>query len=112
MAMITWFFQRLSGVALIFLIGVHIWKLHYADPDVHPTYEDLTQRLITVGYIVLDVSLLVLALFHGLNGVRNIVLDYTKNERVIRRWRIGLGLVGAVFSVFGAAAIVKIMTMG
>ena len=110
--MITWFFQRLSGVALLFVIGIHIWNLHYANPDVPPSYADLTQRLKTIGYIVLDISLLVLALFHGLNGVRNIVLDFTKNEAVISRWTIGLYVVGIVFSVFGAAAIVKIMTMG
>ncbi|SFD35582.1 succinate dehydrogenase subunit D [Bacillus sp. OV194] len=110
--MILWFFQRISGLALLLVIGVHIWNLHYSHPDVHPTYENLVERLRTVGYIVLDISLLVLALFHGLNGVRNIVLDYTRKSKVITRWNIALGLVGIVFSLLGSMAVVKILTMG
>jgi succinate dehydrogenase / fumarate reductase membrane anchor subunit len=109
---IAWFFQRLSGVALIFLIAVHIWHLHYANPAVHPEYGDLVERLSTIGWIAFDISLLVLALFHGLNGVRNIVLDYTNKEPIIRRWNICLGTIGVVFSLFGGAAVIKILTMG
>jgi succinate dehydrogenase / fumarate reductase membrane anchor subunit len=111
-SIIAWFFQRLSGAALIFLVAIHVWNLHYAHPEVPPTYADLVDRLHTIGYIALDISLLVLALFHGLNGVRNIVLDYSRKEAVIKRWNITLGLIGIVFSLFGAAAIVKIVTMG
>ncbi|KQX48876.1 MULTISPECIES: hypothetical protein [unclassified Paenibacillus] len=109
---LAWFFQRVSGVALIFLIAVHMWSLHYAHPDVHPSYPNLIERLRTIGYIALDFSLLALALFHGLNGVRNIVLDYTSNSRLIRRWSLGLMMIGIVFSLWGGAALIKIMTMG
>jgi succinate dehydrogenase cytochrome b556 subunit len=109
---LTWFFQRVSGVALVFLIAVHMWTLHYSHPDVAPSYSHLVERLRTIGYIALDFSLLVLALFHGLNGVRNIVLDYTSNSKIIKRWGMSLLLVGIVFSLWGGAALVKIMTMG
>lgn len=109
---IAWFFQRLSGVALLFLITVHMWRLHYANPEVHPEYADLVERLGTIGWITFDISLLILALFHGLNGVRNIVLDYTNKEPIIRRWNIGLGTIGVIFSLFGGAAVIKILTMG
>jgi succinate dehydrogenase / fumarate reductase membrane anchor subunit len=108
---LTWFFQRVSGVALILLIAIHMWTLHYNHPDVPPNYSNLVMRLQTIGYIVLDFSLLALALFHGLNGVRNIVLDYTSNDKVIKRWGTGLIIVGIVFSLWGGAALVKIMTM-
>jgi succinate dehydrogenase cytochrome b556 subunit len=109
---IAWFFQRVSGAALVFLIAVHVWRLHYSNPEVAPTYVDLTERLSTIGFIALDFSLLALTLFHGLNGVRSIVLDYTAKEAVIRRWTISLTFVGIVASVFGGAALIKVMTMG
>lgn len=109
---LTWFFQRVTGVALIFLIAVHMWSSHYAHPDVHPEYSNLVERLRTIGYIALDFSLLVIALFHGLNGVRNIVLDYTSKSIVVKRWSIGLAVVGIVFSLWGGAALIKIMVMG
>ncbi|WP_164985091.1 hypothetical protein [Ammoniphilus sp. CFH 90114] len=109
---ITWFFQRVSGVALVFLIAIHMWNLHYSNPAVPPDYNDLVARLRTIGYIALDFSLLVLALFHGLNGVRNIVLDYTSNEATIKRWTAGLAIIGVIFSLWGGAALIKIMTMG
>jgi len=109
---LTWFFQRVSGVALVLLIAVHMWTLHYSHPDVAPSYSHLVERLRTIGYIALDFSLLALALFHGLNGIRNIVLDYTSSRKVIRRWGIGLITVGIVFSLWGGAALIKIMTMG
>lgn len=111
-SILTWFFQRVSGMALIFLIGIHVWNIHYAHPEFAPTYTDLMERLRTIGYIALDFSLLVLALFHGLNGIRNIVLDYTNNGVAIKRWTIGLSGIGIVFSLFGGAALIKIMTMG
>jgi succinate dehydrogenase / fumarate reductase membrane anchor subunit len=109
---LTWFFQRVSGVALLFLIAIHMWNLHYAHPDVPPSYANLIERLRTIWYIALDFSLLALALFHGLNGVRNIVLDYTSDSSVIKRWSFCLTLVGIVFSLWGGAALIKIMTMG
>jgi succinate dehydrogenase cytochrome b556 subunit len=110
--MIAWVLQRISGAALLFIVAIHIWSLHYAHPDKPPDYGTEVARLKTIGYIVFDISLLVLALYHGLNGVRNIVLDYTRNQAAIRRWAIGLSAVGVIFSVFGALAVIKIFTMG
>lgn len=109
---IIWLLQRISGAALVFLIGVHVWTLHYSNPELVPLYSGVVERLNTVGYMGLDISLLVMALFHGLNGVRNIVIDYTRNETIIRRWNSVLLIIGIVFSLLGSSAVVKILTMG
>lgn len=111
-SVLAWIFQRISGAALVFLVAIHVWTLHYGNPETPPNYANLVDRLHTIGFIALDISLLVLALFHGLNGVRNIVLDYTRKKVIIKRWNTVLGLIGIVFAVFGSAAVVKIMTMG
>lgn len=78
-----WFLQRASGVALIGLLGVHIWINHFADIDrvVAGQQDELVlfslvgARLKTATFIAIDFSLLGLALYHGLNGVRNILMD-------------------------------------
>jgi succinate dehydrogenase / fumarate reductase membrane anchor subunit len=105
-----WFFQRLSGVFLLFLVLLHGWFSHFVPIEAVQsglqeevvTYTAVKQRLTHSFFIALDFALLVVVLYHGLNGIRNISLEWSFTARrqgavLAVLWVLGLGafLLGA-----------------
>ena len=98
-----WLLQRFSGAALVVLILAHGWYSHFvpigdvraglqAEPVV---FEAVKRRLAQSGFIALDFLLLGLVLYHGLNGMRNIFLEWgpaAKRQRLVEGalWTVGL----------------------
>lgn len=103
--MTVWLLQRVSAVALIVLVGLHLWVEHFSAPHSTVTLSAVHSRLDTFKFLLLDYGLLVLALFHGLNGVRNIALDYTRLASHIKGITWTLSIVGVVFIVYGGVAL-------
>ena len=102
-----WFFQRVSGLLLIFLLGVHIWMGHFSGlsaviegrQDELVLYDIVKQRLAQGLFIFVDFSLLALVLYHGLNGMRNILLEWgpaAQREAAITKglWALGTATFG------------------
>ncbi|GBD11869.1 hypothetical protein HRbin23_01549 [bacterium HR23] len=102
-----WLLQRLSALALILLLGVHIWVTHFADigkvtagqQEELVLFHLVGLRLRTLVFLLVDGALLGLALFHGLNGLRGVFLEW----RLLSRWAgwVTLGLWGVGLSAFG-----------
>jgi succinate dehydrogenase / fumarate reductase membrane anchor subunit len=87
-----WILQRLTAVLLIIFLGVHIWVNNFST--------DWSAFL----RAMIDLSLLALALFHGLNGVRTIVLDFdvgSQGRRYLSVSLVMLGFAAFLFGVFG-----------
>lgn len=72
----AWIIQRISAVLLLVFVGIHFGIMHFVDPTVEITFADTTLRLKNVLYTIVDAGLLSLGLFHGLNGLRAIIIDY------------------------------------
>lgn len=97
-----WLIQRISAFLIFFAIIVHIWNVHYADFGGEITFASVTMRLKNVIIYFTDSSLLLLGLFHGLNGIRTVLLDFislNKYEKIISRFLI---IIGIVFFFIGA----------
>lgn len=99
----AWILQRITAVALLLLIAVHFSVMHFVDPTMTVDFASTTVRLKGVLYFAVDFSLLVLGLFHGLNGIRNIIVDYW--PRANRAAGVALGLIGLLFAGYGSAAL-------
>lgn len=87
-----WILQRLTAVLLIIFLGIHIWVNNFST--------DWSAFL----RAMIDLSLLALALFHGLNGVRTIVLDFdvgSQGRRYLSVSLVMLGFAAFLFGVFG-----------
>jgi len=84
-----WLLQRISAVVLVLLLGLHIWASNFATS---------WASLLRAG---IDFLLLAVALFHGLNGVRTIVLDYGVGAQARRFLSVGLWMLGFVAFLFG-----------
>ncbi len=105
-----WLLQRLTAVLLVLVLGTHLYVLHFAGEHAVLTVAGVSVRLKTVTYMLVDYSLLGLALYHGLYGLRSVILDYTTRPGVARAWTIALWVVGLVAFAYGAYALVPFIT--
>ena len=99
-----WLFQRVSGVALVIMLGVHFILLHYTGSG-SITYEAVAPRLASPLYKGLQLTFLVLGLIHAMNGIKLVIDDYVHREG----WRILLTSLNWVatlaFFLFGAVTV-------
>jgi succinate dehydrogenase hydrophobic anchor subunit len=102
---VLWILQRLTSYGLILFLGVHLYFTYFAHLDsAAPLTFELFQRPFTAYtfiYALNEALLLVCALFHGLNGVRNIIYDWTTHAGLRRTVSIVLVLLGLGFTILG-----------
>ncbi|MCX6357092.1 MAG: succinate dehydrogenase, cytochrome b556 subunit [Candidatus Aureabacteria bacterium] len=67
-------FHRISGVALIVYLSMHIWVIHHLQHG-QTAYDELMNFLGNPLFRMGEVMLLAAILFHGLNGLRLVVMD-------------------------------------
>jgi succinate dehydrogenase hydrophobic anchor subunit len=96
---INWYLQRITGAALLILLVMHFWVEHFAAEVRTPhglTFEVIQQRFFrNPWFVAVDISFLIIALYHGLNGVRNIICDFSIVTKPMRN------VVTVVLSLFG-----------
>jgi succinate dehydrogenase / fumarate reductase cytochrome b subunit/succinate dehydrogenase / fumarate reductase membrane anchor subunit len=74
----NWYMQRITGLALLVLLILHFWVEHFTASvrEGGLTFENVQQRFFNnPWFVTVDVLFLIVALYHGLNGVRNIIFD-------------------------------------
>jgi succinate dehydrogenase cytochrome b556 subunit len=100
-----WLMQRVTAVVLIVGLGTHLIATHILNIG-ELSYGNIAARLAGVFFVVIDVSLLAAAIYHGLNGLRMVALDYFWNARRQRRvFTILLWIFGSAFFVYGLWAL-------
>jgi succinate dehydrogenase / fumarate reductase membrane anchor subunit len=93
----TWLFMRISGIVLLFLAVGHVLIMHVLDSGVdRVNFAFIQLRWAEPFWKTWDWLMLVLALLHGVNGLRVIVLDYVRPAGA----RLAIN---SFFTVLGAA---------
>lgn len=81
----AWYFMRISGLVLVFLAVGHLFIMHIANNVENINYAFVAGRWAnpTTGWIwrLWDLSMIGLALFHGFNGLRQILDEQVSNPR-------------------------------
>ncbi|MEK6777491.1 MAG: succinate dehydrogenase, hydrophobic membrane anchor protein [bacterium] len=95
-----WFLQRLSALFLLALLLGHFYFLHYAEEG-FVTYDKVAARLASPSWKVMDISFLVLAVFHAMNGLWTVVLEYVHTQRAQRQLLFVLMGIGFIFLGIG-----------
>jgi succinate dehydrogenase / fumarate reductase membrane anchor subunit len=96
----SWFFMRLSGILLLFLVLIHLYIMHVVGEGVERvSFDFVAARWDTVGWKSFDWLMLFLALLHGTNGLRIITDDY------VRRPGLRAAIKGALYTVTGTLMI-------
>ena len=100
-----WLGQRVTAVLVMVTIMVHLVLTHLF-ASVPLTYDDIGDRLASGAVLVNDVVLLFAVLYHGLNGVRMVVLDWGfANAGARRILDLALWLLGIAAVVYGVWAL-------
>lgn len=102
----SWYFFRVSGVALIFLALIHLFLNHVATDVSCTSYQLIEIRYANPYWRLYDWLLLTLALLHGMNGLRVVIDDYVHS----RGWRLTLqsstAIVTLIFFLLGTITII------
>jgi|SRR5689334_426628 len=93
----SWYFFRISGIVLIFLIAVHLIVMHISTDVRCTTYVFVSMRYNNPFWRIFDWLLLTLGLTHGMNGLRVVIEDYVRSAPA-RVWL--LSIVGVLLLVF------------
>ena len=102
---LIWYFMRVSGVLLIVLAGGHIFVTHYLNVPSETTFSFVASRWANPYWRTFDWLLLMLALWHGVLGLRYSIQDYLRAPAVRT---LGLGVAWALGVVFFALGTVTI----
>lgn len=102
----SWYFFRISGLALVFLAVLHVIIMHVINTVNEIDHAFIVDRWSSPFWQAYDFLLLVLALLHGVNGARVSIDDYIRSSG----WRLAaystLSIITLIFLVIGALAIV------
>ena len=98
-------FMRLTGVLLLFLAVGHMMIQHVLN-DVHSlTLAFVRQQWSSWGWRAYDLMLLVFAISHGFNGLRQVLEDYIHNRQRVRVINWVLAIVMVITILWSAVAI-------
>ena len=103
---VAWKWMRYSAIILIPLVWVHILIQDILVGPHHITLDYVEKRWSMIGWQIYDILLLSFALAHGMNGLRQIMVDHIHSRPA--RMRIGrlIFLVWVVITFIGGFAIV------
>jgi succinate dehydrogenase / fumarate reductase, membrane anchor subunit len=102
----SWLFMRYSAILLIPLAFGHI-ILQDVVVGVHAIDIDyVAMRWASLGWRIYDGALLAFAMAHGMNGLRQVLMDYIRSERVFRIVSWVLLVVWLVVTAVGAIALI------
>lgn len=101
----SWYYFRISGVLLLFLVLGHVYVVHIATPIEKVNYAFVAARYSQPFWRTYDLLTLLLAMSHGINGMRLIIHDYVR-PRTVRVFAFSVLYSAAlIFTVLGALVI-------
>ena len=103
---VAWKWMRYSAILLIPLVWVHVWIQDIVVGPQHITLDYVEKRWSMVGWQIYDILLLSFAFAHGMNGLRQVIVDHihSRRARMMFGWLIFLAWV--VITFIGGLAIV------
>lgn len=103
-----WFSQRITGLILAVLLAVHMYLTHFVSPEAPITLFSVQERLNISTILVVDYLLLFLGLYHGLYGLRDVIMDLFPKLND-KRVSVVLIVSGVCLAVFGTTTIMTIV---
>ncbi len=75
----TWILHRLTGLALIFYLSLHIWVINTLTGGA-TQFDEVMKFLSSPLFKLLEVGLWFVILFHAFNGIRVVFIDFFKGS--------------------------------
>ncbi len=104
-SVLFWLLQRVSGLFLAIFLFTHVKVLHW-------DFDFTTQGLLNftfvidrlqgnVGWSIFYFLFIISALFHGLNGLWAVVLDFRPSRIIQKVWLVVLWVMGILAAYYG-----------
>lgn len=103
--MYAWLFHRLTGLALVFYIILHIFVIASVNFG-GGSFDAVMGVLTSKPFVIIDLILVAVVLYHGLNGIRIIFFDLgygIKNQRSIFWTMMAIGTVVFLFFAYASS---------
>jgi succinate dehydrogenase hydrophobic anchor subunit len=104
----AWILQVVSGVLLIFLLGVHIVAQHFVVKGGLRDYAQVVSYIANPAVLAAESAFVVVLIWHAMLGLRAVLLDFgfgPRGQALITRGVIALGTVTAGYSFWLIATI-------
>ncbi len=105
---ISWIFHRLTGIGISVFLGFHIWtqtKIYGGEASFNQVMEFYKLPVIKFGEIVLMAAII----FHALNGVRIVIIDFARGARYHKKLLWGAVATGALLFAAGTWVVMQNM---
>lgn len=95
----AWLLQRITAVLLIVCLAIHLLFTHILNIGELDS-ANVSDRLANGGLTAVDLTLLAAGIFHALNGLRMVLMDYWFTSRTwalmltLVLWAVGLAFMG------------------
>ena len=103
MGLWEWLSIYVAGAFLIVFIVAHVLAVHYLGPIGSLTFNDIVDKLRSPLYLILDLGLLFFVFYHGLAGVRRVIVDLEifgdTGIKVFTGILVLVGLVGIYYGI-------------
>jgi len=103
-AMWGWLMQRVTGVLLIIGLIVHYLRLHFFTHG--KLDEQIVSAQIGIGWLIFDICLLGIALYHGFYGVLGIFQDYNPSASARESLFSFCMFIGIVLFILGSLSLI------
>jgi succinate dehydrogenase / fumarate reductase cytochrome b subunit len=108
---ISWLLRRISGVALVLYLFMHLWVIGAANSGVD-TFNSRLDAVQTPLFKVLEVALLAAVVYHGLDGIRLLLIHYFDLTEYRKSMFWAVFILSAILTLIGGGAILLIMANG
>ena len=97
----SWLWQVITGVGLVFLLGLHFIANHFIARGGLRDFADVVAYLRNPIILVLEVLFLVTVVTHAMLGVRAIVVDFGISGQAEKRLSQLLTVIGVITVAYG-----------
>ncbi len=106
---LAWILHRVTGVGLAVYLVMHIWVIHNISRG-REAFDQVMAVVQSPLFHFLEVGLLACVVFHALNGIRVILLDYGRaaGKGPHRAWVWGTLAVCGVLVVMGGIPMIRL----
>jgi succinate dehydrogenase / fumarate reductase membrane anchor subunit len=105
--LLSWFFQRVSGVVLLLMLLFHFFIMHFYVRSSDITYKWVADRFSNPLWKIFDEGFLILALWHGFYGFKMVADDYIRSNGARIFWVSFAFILASLLFLLGSVTILS-----
>jgi succinate dehydrogenase / fumarate reductase cytochrome b subunit len=108
---ISFFLRRLTGIALVVYLGLHIWVIGSATAGPQ-TFDVRLAAVQTPIFKLMEILLLAAVVYHAFDGIRLLIVHYFKVTEYRKSLFYAIFVVSVILTIAGGIPILLFMLQG